>query len=103
MEVVGTADGRVAWGARRVEGHHRYGGYADRERVGVACGADTVAGCRGGGAAAGGRGGDHGQDGHHGVRDTDGGQDAEPAQPGPYAGGVVEWVGGGGGRGDGAA
>ena len=37
----------------------------------LACGADAVAGCGGGGAAAGGWGGDHGQDGHHGVRDAD--------------------------------
>ena len=99
----GRPIGGAARGAGGAEGHHRHGGHADRERVGAARGADAVAGCGGGGAAAGGGRGDHGQDGHHGVRHADRGQDAEPAQPGAHAGGIVERVGGGGGRGDGAA
>ena len=95
--------GSLARGARRHQGHHRHGRHAHRERLRAPRRADAVARReRGGDAARRGR-RHHGQDRDDGVRHEPSRQDAQPAQPGPHAGRLLQRFGGGGRRGHGAA
>ena len=89
----------------RRQGHHRHRGHADRDRLRPLRRAHPVARRDRGLDAAGGGRGDHGQDRHHGVRGLRARQDAEPAQPRPHPGRILERVGrrGGGGHGAGRA
>ena len=99
----GPAGGAAARRARRREGHHRHRRHADRERLGAARRAAAGPGRDRGRHAAGGGGGDHGQDRDDRIRHLCARQDAQPAQSGAYAGRLVQWVGGRGRRGHGAA